>query len=69
MDLEASQMHGRGSPHNMPRWVKMFGITVIVSLALFMLHLIAMTLLGYTFGGHGDQGQPSSATEHSLQQP
>lgn len=70
MDLEASLTHGHGSTHSTPRWVKVFGITVIVLLLLFVgLHVIGRSLLGHAFGGHGDHVPPSSATEHGLQQP
>jgi hypothetical protein len=65
MDLEASLMHGHGPTHSSPRWVKVFGITVIVLLLLFIgLHLIGGSLLGHTFGA-----PPSSATDHGMQQP
>jgi len=63
-------MHGHGSTHSTPRWVKVFGIIVIVLLVLFVsMHLIGRSNLGYTLGGHGEHALPSSAPEHGLQQP
>ena len=54
-------MHGHGSPPNTPRWVKVFGITVIALLVLAAgLHLIGRAL----FGGHA-----SGTTEHRTQRP
>ena len=60
---------GLGSDHRSstatPRWVKVFGITVVALLLLFIgLHLIGGSLLGHTFGA-----PPSSATDHGMQQP
>jgi len=63
-------MHGDGSTHSTPRWVKGIGIIVIALLLLFAsLHLIGRRLLGPAFGGHGDRAPPTSATEHGLRQP
>ena len=63
-------MHGDGSTHNTPRWVKEIGIIVIALLLLFAsLHLIGRSLLGHAVGGHGDRAPPTSATEHGPRQP
>jgi hypothetical protein len=70
MDLEASLMHDHESTHSTPRWVKMTGIIVIALLLLFgSLHVIGRSLLGHTFGGHGDLAPHSGATERGPQQP
>jgi hypothetical protein len=63
--LEASLIHRHGLPYSTPRWVKVFGITVIALLLLAVgLHVIGGELLGYTFGGHGEHASPSGPTEH-----
>lgn len=38
----------RGSPPSTPRWVKVFGIIVIVLVLLFVI----LHLTGFGFGGH-----------------
>jgi hypothetical protein len=63
-------MHGHGSTHRTPPWVKVTGMMVIALLLLFVgLHLIGMGLLGHLSGGHGDHAPPLSATEHGMQPP
>jgi hypothetical protein len=60
-----SQTHGgpdRGSPPSTPRWVKVFGIIVIVLLLLFVI----LHLTGNSFGGHNGY-LPS--IEHGAQPP
>jgi len=55
----------RGSTILTPRWVKVFGITVIVLVLLFgILHLT-----GNSLGGPGGHTPPYSVTEHGVQQP
>ena len=46
-------------PHTTPRWVKVFGIIVIVLILLFVI----LHLTGGGFGGH------TSPIEHRVQQP
>ena len=46
-------------PHTTPRWVKVFGIIVIILILLFVI----LHLIGVGFGGH------TSSIEHSAQQP
>jgi hypothetical protein len=49
-------MHGDGSTHRMPRWVKVTGIMVVALLLLFVgLHLIGMSFLGHVPGGRGNR--------------
>jgi hypothetical protein len=62
-------MHGHGSTHRTPRWVKVIGIMVIALLLLVGLHLIGMSLLGHVSGERGDYGPSPSATEHGMQRP
>ena len=63
-------MHGHGSAHRAPRWVKVTGIMAIALLPLFVgLHLIGMSLLGHLSGGRGDHAPPLGATAHGTQQP
>ncbi len=49
----------RGSPPSTPRWVKVFGIIVIVLLLLFVI----LHLTGGGLGGH------TPPIEHGMQQP
>jgi hypothetical protein len=51
-----------GSTTSTPRWVKMFGITALVLVLLF----VTLHLTGRGLGGHTP---PSSTTEHGVQQP
>ncbi len=70
MDLEASLAQGYGSTYATPRWVKMFGIVVIVLVLLFIsLHLVGGGLLGHTMGGHGGYAPRPTATELGAQPP
>ncbi len=70
MDLGASLVQGDGSTYSTPRWVKMFGVTAIVLLLLFIgQHLIGGSFLGHMSGGHGDHAPRSTATEHGAQTP
>jgi len=63
-------VHGDGSTHSTPRWVKEIGIIVIALLLLFAsLHLIGRSLLGHAVGGHGERAPPASTTEHGPRQP
>ena len=56
----------RGSPPRTPRWVKVFGIIVIVLVLLFViLHLSGNS----PFGGPGGHTRPSRVTEHGVQHP
>ena len=68
-----SQTHGgsdRGSPPSTPRWVKVFGIIVIVLVLLFAI----LHLTGNSLGGPGSHRLPGGAgdtppIEHSVQPP
>jgi hypothetical protein len=63
-------MHGDGSTHRTPRWMKLTGIMVIALLLLFVgLHLVGMSLLGHVSRGRGDYAPPPGAAEHDMQQP
>jgi hypothetical protein len=63
-------MHGHGSAHRAPRWVKVIGIMVIALLLLFAgLHVVATSLLGHALGGHGSHAPPSGAAEPGMQKP
>jgi hypothetical protein len=60
-----SQTHikpDRGSPPSTPRWVKLFGIIVIVLVLLFVI----LHLTGNSLGGPGGH---TPSIEHSVQQP
>jgi hypothetical protein len=70
MDWEASLTHHRGSTHSTPPWVKVTGVMVGALLLFFVApHLVGLGHLGHRFGGHGDHGGQSSATERGPQQP
>ncbi len=51
-----------GSPPSAPRWVKVFGIIVIVLVLL----IVILHLTGNSPGGHGGHAPP---IEHGVQQP
>ena len=72
MQTERDGDSGPGSDHRRgtatPRWVKMFGITIIVLLLLFIgLHLVGGSFPGHGFGEHRDHALHSSAAEHGHQ--
>ena len=74
MQAERDGDTGLGSDHRLstatPRWVKVFGITVVALLLLFIgLHLIGRSFPGHGFGEHGNHALHSSAAEHGHQQP
>ena len=52
----------RGPDTSAPRWVKVFGITAIVLVLLF----VGLHLTGHSPGGHASH---PSLTEHGAQQP
>jgi hypothetical protein len=53
-----------------PRWVKVFGITVIVLLLLLIgLHLIGGSFARHGGGEHGDRALRSSVAEYGHRQP
>ncbi len=63
-------MHGRGSTHSTPRWVKVLAITAMILSALAVgLHLVGMAFLGETFGGHSGYQSLPGLTEHARQHP
>ena len=71
-----SQTHvrpDRESPPSTPRWVKVFGVIVIVLILLFViLHLTGHGLGGHTLPGgvgHSLSGDPTPSVEHDTQQP
>jgi hypothetical protein len=68
--LEASLMHGHGSAHRAPRWVKVIGIMGIALLLLFAgLHVAGTNLLGHGLGGHGSHAPLSGAAKPGMQKP
>jgi hypothetical protein len=70
MDREASSVQGYEPTHDTPRWVKVFGIVVIVLVLLSVsLHLVGGGLPGHALGGHGGHAPRSTTTEHGAQSP
>jgi hypothetical protein len=74
MQAERDGDTGLGSDHRSstatPRWVKVFGITFVALLLLFIgLHLIGGSFPGHGFGERGDHALHSSAAELGHQQP
>jgi len=74
MQAERDGDTGPGSDHRpdtaTPRWVKAFGITVIVLLLLFIgLHLVGGSFAGHGFDEHGDHALHSGAAERGHRQP
>jgi hypothetical protein len=63
-------MHGHGSTHRAPRWVKVIGSMALALLLVFAgLHLAGTSLLGHGLGGHGNHAPLSGAPERGMQQP
>jgi len=60
-------MDNRRSSYVTPRWVKVFGIVVIVVLLSVGIHLIGMSFFGHAFGGHAGNAPSPGVHEHGRQ--